>query len=78
MLKVSVAKEHKATQSCFPVLGPIIDQATSLFFLSFFRKLKLKENVQTAKCTAEGGLGQDYTLQTVVYPRNQNIEAWMM
>ena len=44
----------------------------------FFQKQKWKENgVQTAKCLVEGEVwGQDYNMQTIVYLRSQNIEAW--
>ena len=40
----------------------------------------MKENgIQTAKCIVEGEvLGQDYKIQTLVYSRSQNIEAWMV
>jgi len=40
----------------------------------------LKESgVQTAKCIVEGEVwGQDYKVQTLVYPRSQDIEAWMV
>ena len=33
----------------------------------------------TAKCIVEGEVwGQDYKMQTIVYLRSQNIEAWMV
>ena len=50
-----------------------------LFFF-FFWKPKWKENgVQTAKCIVEGEVwGQNYKMQTIVYLRSQNIEAWMV
>ena len=53
------------------------NQATRLFF---FRTPKLKENgVQTAKCIVEGEIWkQDYKMQTLVYPGNQNVEAWVV
>ena len=40
----------------------------------------MKENgIQTAKCIMEGEVwGQAYKMQTLVYPRSQNIEAWMV
>ena len=40
----------------------------------------MKENgVQTAKCMVEAEVwGQDYKMQTLVYPNSQNIEAWMV
>jgi len=46
----------------------------------FFQKSKLKENgVQTAKCIVEGEVWrQDYKMQTLVYSRSQNIEAWLV
>ena len=35
--------------------------------------------VQTAKFIVEGEVwGQDYKMQTIVYLKNQNIEAWMV
>ena len=35
--------------------------------------------VQTAKCIVEGEVWiQDYKIQTLVYPRSQNIEARMV
>ena len=51
------------------------DQAT------FFSKTKVerKNGVQTPKCIVEGEVWrQDYKMQTFVYPRSQNIEAWMV
>ena len=49
-------------------------------FLNFFGNHKLKENgVQTAKCMVEGEVWrEDYKMQTLVHPRSQNIEAWMV
>ena len=40
----------------------------------------MKENgVQTAKCIVEGEVWrQEYKMQTLVYLRSQNIEAWMV
>ena len=71
----------QATQCCFPVAGPTnhlkMTRPPGIFF---FWKPNLKENgVQTAKCIVEGEVWrQDYKLQTLVYPRSQNIEAWMV
>ena len=49
----------------------------SFFFLG---NLSGKKNgVQTTKCIVEGEVwGQDYKMQTIVYLRCQNIEAWMV
>ena len=40
----------------------------------------MKENgVQTTKCIVESEIwGQDYKVQTLVHPRSQNIEPWMV
>ena len=49
-------------------------------FFFFFSETKWKEKgVQTAKCIVEGEVwGQDCKMQTIVYLRSQNIEAWMV
>ena len=70
----------KATESQFPVSGPTSHLKVTKPPFFFYRKLKSKENgVQTVKYIVEGELwGQDYKMKTTVYPRSQNIEAWLV
>ena len=66
---------YKAMQSCFSVSGP-----TSHLKMTRTPGFFLKENgILTAKCIVDGEvMGQDYKMQTLVYSRSQNIEAWMV
>ena len=66
---------YKAMQSCYIVSGP-----TSHLKMTRTPAFFVKEHgIQTAKCIMEGEVwGQDYKTQTLVHPRSQNIEAWMV
>ena len=75
---IVVIRPHKVK---FPVSGPTshLKMTRPPGFFFFSRKPKRKgRGVPTAKCIVEGEVWkQDYEMQTIVYLRSQNIEAWM-
>ena len=68
----------KAMQSCFPVTGPTSHSKKTRppgFFFFPETKVERKWCANSIMCEV---WGQDYKMQTLVCPRSQNIEPWMV